>query len=294
MRSPDLAERIELERSEPADRLVEVNPRVPFLHGPLAIFRSLRTHRHLASNFVARDIRLRYRDSALGYVWSLLEPLMLSAVYYFLFVVLAGKPDERHALWIILGVITWQFFAKTLSGAVTCLTRNESLIKQVFFPRELFALTQAGSQIVFVFLSLAVAVPAMIYFRIAPTAYLVMVPLGILLAALFALGVGLELACLNVVNRDVEHLVKFITRAGMFASPVMWTVEMAGSRAALLQYALYNPMTVPITMVRNGVAGQPLGVGTVPVVSAVVVSVGAFLVGAMVFKRYEARVVKKL
>jgi ABC-2 type transport system permease protein len=295
--TPELAETMAEPDPSPARphaELTEVNPRVPFLRGPLDLVRSLRAHHHLAANFISRDIRLKYRDSALGYAWSLLEPLMLSAVYYFLFVVLAGKPDERHVVWIILGVITWQFFSKAVNGTVTCLTRNEAMIKQIYFPRELFALTAVGSQLVFALLSLVVAIPLMIYFAIPPTAYLVMVPLGLLLAGLLALGIGLMLACLNVVNRDVEHLMKSVTRAGMFVSPVMWTIEMAGSRSQLVGFAHYNPLTVPITLVRNGVAGTPLGLGVAPVVSAVLVAVIAFVVGAMIFKRHEAQVVKKL
>lgn len=278
----------------PRRELTEVNPRIPLLHGPAAILRSLRSHRHLALNFIARDIRLKYRDSAIGYLWSLLEPLLLSAVYFFLYVVLAGTPDERHVFWIILGVITWQFFAKSLTSTVTCLTRNESMIKQIWFPRELFALTTVGSQLVFAFLSMFVAAPFMIYFGIAPSPYLLMVPLGLVMAGAMAIGIGLSLACLNVINRDIEHLLKFITRVGMFLSPVMWTVEMAGARESLVNYALYNPITVPLTMVRNGIAGAPLGLGLWPVISALSFTVLAFVVGAVIFKRYEAQVVKKL
>lgn len=293
--SPDLP--LELARTDtPAvDDLTEVNPRVPFLRGPIEVVRSVSTHYHLASNFISRDIRLKYRDSALGYVWSLLEPLMLSAVYYFLYVVLAGTPDKRHALWIILGVITWQFFSKALNGVLTSLTKNEALIKQVYFPRELFALTTIGSQFVFALLSLLVSIPLMIIFGIEPSVYLLMVPIGLVLTSLLAIGWGLGLACLNVVNRDVEHLVKFITRVGVFLSPVMWTLEMAPkSRHALLQYVLYNPMTVPITMVRNGVGGHPMGISPLHVAYSVAFAIGSFLVGTMIFKRYEAQVVKKL
>jgi ABC-type polysaccharide/polyol phosphate export permease len=284
--------------TEPAPaekRLVEVNPRVPFLRGPLELLRSLRTHRHLTANFIARDIRLKYRESALGYVWSLLEPLMLAAVYYFLYVVLAQNHDPRQPLWIILGVITWQCFAKTVNGVLGCLTRNEALIKQVYFPREIFALTTAGAQYVLAALSLVVAVPLMIYYGIAPTAWLLMMPFGLALACLLGLGAGLALACLNVVNRDVEHLMKFITRAGVFLSPVLWTIEMAPtSRAALVHYVQYNPMTLPITMVRDGVAGNAPPLGVLPVVTAVAVPVLVFFAGAAIFKRYEAQVIKKL
>jgi lipopolysaccharide transport system permease protein len=280
---------------KPARPLTEVNPKIPFLRGPLELLRSLRVHRHLTANFISRDIRLKYRDSALGYVWSLLEPLMLAAVYYFLYVVLAHDHDPRQPLWIILGVITWQCFAKTVNGVVTCLTRNESLIKQVYFPREIFALTTAGSQYVLGMLSLVVAAPLMLYYGIAPTAYLLMMPFGLALACLLGLGSGLALACLNVVNRDVEHLMTFLTRAGVFLSPVLWTIEMAPqNRAALVHYVEYNPMTLPITMVRDGVAGTAPGLGVLPVLSAILVPVVLFFVGAAIFKRYEAQVVKKL
>jgi ABC-type polysaccharide/polyol phosphate export permease len=286
------------EVAEPVDRaaaLVEVNPQVPLLRGPVEMLKNLRRYRHLAANFVVRDLRLKYRDSALGYCWSLLEPLLLTAVYYFLFVVLAGRPDPRHVVWIILGVITWQLFAKALGGAITCLTRNEAMIKQVYFPRELFAFTSVCSQLVFATLSLLVAVPLMIYFSIAPTVYLLMVPLGLVLAAMLALGTGLTLACLNVINRDVEHLMKFVTRAGMFLSPVLWTIDMIPrARETIVDYVRYNPMTVPITLVRNGIAGQPLGIGVGPIVSSVGFAVVVFTVGAIVFRRFEAQVVKKL
>jgi ABC-type polysaccharide/polyol phosphate export permease len=283
---------------EPApsiEGLSEVNPPVPFLRGPLAIFRSLRTHRQLAVNFISRDMTLKYRSSALGYVWSLLEPLMLTAVYYFLYTVLAHSQDPLQPFNIILGVITWQCFAKITTGVLACLTKNESMLKQVYFPRELFALTTVGSELVFSMLSLLVAVPLMLYYGVPPSVYLLMVPVGLLLAALLGLGVGLSLACLNVINRDVEHLMKFVTRVGVFLCPVLWTLEMAPKgKAAVIAYVLYNPMTVAITLVRNGVLGRPLGMPPLAVVSGFALPIVAFLIGAMIFKRYEAQVIKKL
>jgi ABC-type polysaccharide/polyol phosphate export permease len=275
--------------------LVEVNPPAGFLSGPWRIWRSVREHRHLVSNFIQRDLRLKYRSSALGYFWSLLEPLMLSAVYYLLYVLIAGNPEKKHALWIILGVITWQLFAKALDGALCSLTRNEGLIKQVYFPRELFAVTTVGAQSVLAALSLMVAVPAMFYFGIVPTATILLVPVGLILVALLSLGIGWSLACANVVNHDIEHLLKFVTRAGMFLSPVMWTLEkLPKSRSAIVHGLMFNPLVVPITMVRNGLGGRPLGIDGPYVLYSVAVCLGMFLFGAMVFKRYEAEVVKKL
>src|SRR5262245_35515911 len=95
--------------SHPAE-LVEINPQVSFLAGPRQMWRGIRQHRQLVTNFIQRDFRLRYRNSSLGYFWSLLQPLMLSAVYFLLYVIIAGKPEARAPLWIFLGVVTWTFF----------------------------------------------------------------------------------------------------------------------------------------------------------------------------------------
>ena len=274
--------------------LVEVNPPVPLLAGPVQMCRNLWAHRHLLSSFVQRDLRLRYRDTAFGYFWSLLEPLLLSGVFFLLYVILAGTPEPRVPLWIIVGVITWQLFSKTLTGTVTSLTKNDSIIKQAYFPRELFAATGAGSQLVLACASLLVAIPFMIYFGITPSVHLLMVPAGLVMASTLALGIGLSFACLNVANRDVEHLFKFLTRAGMFLSPVMWTVDMPKSRAGVLEFLFYNPMATPLTMVRNGIDGRPLGIDPWFVAYAVGFCALSLLVGATIFRRFEAAVVKRL
>ena len=274
--------------------LVELNPPVPLLAGPVQMWRHLRAHRHIVSNFIQRDLRLKYRDSAFGFFWSLLEPLLLSAVYFILFVIIAGTPHPRVPLWIIVGVITWQVFSKALNASVTSLTKNDGLIKQAYFPREVYAVTATGAQLILASSSLLVAVPFMIYFRITPTPYLLMVPVGLLLSASLALGVGLMFACVNVVNRDIEHLFKFITRAGMFLSPVMWTVDMPRGRAAALDYIFWNPMAVPLTMVRNGIDGRPLGVDPLFVLYSIAFCLLSLVAGAIIFRRYEAVVVKKL
>ena len=275
--------------------LVEINAPVPFLAGPREILRNVREHRYLIANFIQRDIRLKYRDSALGYFWSLLEPLGLSAVYFVLFVILAGRPEPEFALWVLVGVIVWGFFAGALGDCLTSLTRHESLIKQVYIPREIFAVTNVGSKLILAALSLLVVVPMMVYFHIPPTVYLLLVPAGLALASLLALGIGLSMACFNVVNRDVDYFFRFVLRAGFFLSPVMWTVELAGNRAKALDALLLNPIAVPITMVRDGIDGHGLaGVPSGYVIYSVAFCVLSFVVGAMIFKRFEATVVKKL
>lgn len=281
----------------PAHReLAEVNPPISYLEAPWQLVLNVRKHYQLVANFVSRDLQLKYRDSAFGYLWSLLEPLLLSGVYFLLYVIIGHSEHKELPLWIILGVISWGFFNRALNGSLTSLTKNEAMIKQVYFPREIFAITTVWSQMVIAMLSLLVAVPMLFYFHMVPDyLHLVMVPIALIMLALLALGVGLAGACLNVVNRDIEHLFQFLTRAGLFISPVMWTIQMAPkSRGPILHYLMWNPTVVPLEMVRSGITGTPLLIPPFFIAYSAACCVLAFVVGAMIFKRNEARVVKKL
>jgi lipopolysaccharide transport system permease protein len=230
-----------------------------------------------------------------GYFWSLIEPLLLSAVYVVLFLIISHDPVEQRPLLVIIGVIAWGFFSTSVNRSLTSLTRNEAMLKQVFFPREIFAITTVGAQLMMSSLSLLVVIPFMIYFRLPPTGYLLMVPAGLVLLTMLALGIGLGTACLSVINRDVEYFFKFLMRAGMFVSPVMWTADMIPpARQGMLEYLVLNPVFVPIEMIRGGIVGHPVHVSTSVVIYSVTFCVLSLLIGAMVFKRYEAMVVKKL
>ena len=272
--------------------LIQINKTKGFFLGPWLMWLNIRKHHYLISNFITRDLRLKYRNSLLGYFWSLLEPLMLSGVYFVLFVIIKGTPEPNYPLWVIVGVITWGYFSQSLNGSITSLTQNSELIKQVYFPREIFAITKVGANLVIATLGLFVVIPFMYYLDISPNEQLLMVPLGLILVSMLALGVGLLLACLNAVNRDIEHFFRFVTRAGFFLSPVMWTIEMVPEDA--LRYIMVNPMVVPITMIRNGIDGRSLGIDSMYVAYSIAFCVSSFLLGCMVFKRYEAEVVKKL
>lgn len=275
------------------NELVEPNPQDSLVGGFVRLWRDVSRHRHLVSNFIQRDLRIKYRRSTLGYFWSILEPLLLSGVYVILFTIIAGKPEPMYPLWVVIGVIVWNFFSRSLAGSLTALTGNEGLIKQVYFPRALFAITTVGSQMAMAGLSLLVSVPFLIYFGIGPSVNLLMVPIGLLLTAMLAMGVGLGMACLNVVFRDTEFIFRFLTRAGFYLSPVMWTFHMVPKSKATVA-VLLNPMSAPITMVRNGIDGSPLGISTPFVIYSVVVCVVSFVIGICVFQRFEANVVKKL
>lgn len=277
-----------------AQTLENVGERGPSWKAPFSNITILFKHRFLVRNLVRKEIRGRYRNAMLGYMWTVLEPAMLASVYYFLFIMLAGNPDKMYPVWVILGVIVWSCFGKALQGTVSSLSRNGQTIHLVYFPRIIFPMTAMQGNIIISMMSCLVVIPIMIIYDLPVTIYLLYVPLSIFMAGFLAIGLGMLVAPLNCVQRDIEHLFRFIVRAGFFLSPVMWTYEMALERGAFGEMVLFNPMVVPLTMARHGIAGESIGIPWAGILGSISFGVLMWIFGSYVFSRYEAGAVKHL
>jgi len=274
--------------------LRDVGQRPPSWKTPITNFAIIFQHRFLVRNLVRREIRGRYRNAMLGYTWTVIEPFLLASVYYFLFVMLAGNPDEMYPVWVLLGVIVWGCFGKSLTGCVSALSKNSQTIHLVFFPRIVFPITTVAGNIVIGMMSCLVVIPIIAFYGLPITYHLMLIPLSIVLAGFLGIGLGMMMAPLNCIYRDVEHLFRFIVRAGFFLSPVMWTYEMALQRGVFGEVVLLNPMVVPLTMARHGLAGQQLGIPLSGILGSVGFSILMWIIGSIVFNRYEAKAVKYL
>jgi len=280
------------ESSEPL--LIDIGIRGKPWKSPVVNILTLFRHRFLLRNLVRREIRGRYRNAMLGYTWAVLEPAMLASVYYFLFIMLAGNPDRLYPVWVILGVIVWSCFGKGLQATVSSLSRNGQTLHLVYFPRIIFPASAVQGNIIISLMSCLVVIPIMFIYDLPLTIYLLYVPASILLAGFLAIGLGMLVAPLNCVQRDAEHLFRFIVRAGFFLSPVMWTYEMAIERGALGEMVLFNPMVVPLTMARHGIAGENIGIPWFGVLGSLGFGIIMWVIGSYVFSRYEAGAVKHL
>ena len=269
---------------------VKSNP----LLAPVHTISEVRKNRFLVRNLIRREIRGRYRNAALGYAWTVIEPALLASVYWFLFIMLSGNPDEMYAVWVLIGVIVWSCFSKSLNAATNSLTKNMRTIHLVYFPRSIFPVSGVGANIVVTLMSCMVILPIIYIYNMPITVHMIWIPMGVMMAGFMALGLGMMMAPLNCVNRDIEHLVRFITRAGFFVSPVMWTAEMAMERGVWGEAALWNPMVVPITMVRHGLEGKTVELPNGIIVASVVASIVFYLIGSVVFSRHERGAVKYL
>ena len=274
--------------------LKDVGKRDESWKAPFTNLTVLFKHRCLVRNLVRKEIRGRYRNAMLGYTWTVLEPAMLASVYYFLFIMLAGNPDKMYPVWVILGVIVWSCFGKALQGTVSSLSRNGQTIHLVYFPRIIFPMTAMQGNIIISMMSCLVVLPIMLIYDLPVTIYLLYVPLSIFMAGFLAIGLGMLVAPLNCVQRDIEHLFRFIVRAGFFLSPVMWTYEMALERGAFGEMVLYNPMVVRLTMARHGIAGESIGIQWAGILGSIGFGIVMWILGSYVFNRFEAGAVKHL
>jgi ABC-2 type transport system permease protein len=276
-----------------AEELDVIHPSPSIMGSPFRFLKNLKTNKSLIYNFVRRDVRIRYRNSLLGYIWTVLQPLLLAGVYYFLFTIIAKQQERLYPVWVLIGVITWQFFARSLNGSITSISRNSGMIKLIYFPREIFAITTVGSNFIITAMSLLVVIPFILYYDLPLGVHFAWLLAGLLISAVLALGLGLLLAPLNAVHGDIAHLFQFITKAGFFLSPVMWTLRMIPEgRGGLADYVFLNPMVVPLEMMRCGVDGSELGIPVIWIAYSIGFALASLLFGILVFMRTEWKAVK--
>jgi lipopolysaccharide transport system permease protein len=273
---------------------VEVGLKPSLFKAPFYILKQSFANKFLIRNLVRRELRGRYRNSVLGYTWTFIEPALLAVVYYFLFYMLAGNPDELYAVWVLIGIIIWGCFGKSLQATVTSLTRNKNTIHLVYFPRIVFPMTTVIGNVVLTLMSCVVVFPIIVIFDLPFTYHLLLIPTSVFLAGFLAIGLGILLAPLNCIYRDIEHFIRFVVRAGFFVSPVMWTYEMALDRGGFGELAMLNPMLTPITLARHGLEGKLTTLPQEVIAFSIITGVVFWFIGSYIFERYETGAVKYL
>ena len=243
-------------------------------------------HRELVYFFIWRDLKVRYKQTALGATWALLQPLATMIVFSLFFGRLAKMPSDGvpYPVFSYAALVPWLFFANGLAQGANSLVGNAHLLTKVYFPRlalPLSSLLAGGADFLVAFVGL---VGLMAYFGIALTSRVLFLPAFILLALVTSLGVSLWLAAVNVQFRDVRHTVPFLTQFWMFATPIAYPSSL------LLEpwrtfYGI-NPMAGVVEGFRWALLGVDSPPGTMVAVSAAV-AVTLLVTGAYYFRRVE-------
>ncbi len=176
-------------------------------------------------NLVVRDLKVRYKKSALGFLWSLLNPLLMMVVFTVVFTILTVPTVDNFPVFVLTGLVAWNFFATSITGATQTIVGNSTLINKVYFPRELLPASQVCSNLVNFLLTLVVLFGFILAYRIQLTPMVLFLPAIIGVQVMLTLGIALTVAAVNVFYRDVAVLLEVGVTAWFFLTPIFYQLE---------------------------------------------------------------------
>lgn len=208
------------------------------------------TYRELLFQMTKRDLLLRYKQTAMGFAWAVFMPLVNTAVFSVIFMRVAPiHTPVPYPLFAFCGLLTWNFFASSLKFAVGSMTSNYNLVTKVYFPREIFPFSSVIVSLVDFLIASIVIVAMMAYYGIYPGLSIIMLPVVLLVQIAFTAGVALLLAMSNLFYRDVKYIFEIVLMVWMFATSVLYPVEMVGGKLGWIMRM--NPMTPIIDAYRE-------------------------------------------
>jgi ABC-2 type transport system permease protein/lipopolysaccharide transport system permease protein len=244
-------------------------------------------YRGLLYQLTARDILVRYKQAVMGFGWAIFMPLINTILFSVIFTRVA-KLDTPvpYPVFAYTGLLFWNFFASSLRFAVISLSSNAVLVTKIYFPREVFPFAAILVCLVDLAVGATVLVALMIYYQIPPAPTLVMVPVILAIQITLTAGIGLVISMANLFLRDVKYLFEMVLTVGMFATSVVYPVQLVGGR---LQWLLVlNPMTPIIDGYRSTILlGQWPAAG--PLLGAALLSVVVLACAWLAFHRTEYR-----
>lgn len=213
--------------------------------------RELYQYRNLIWNLSVSEFKLRYKNSILGYFWSLLEPLLMLTVLYLVFSNLMRVQVEYYQLFLLLGIILWNFFSRSTGIGMFSIVGKPGMIKKIYFPRDIFVISSCITALLMSLFESVVFVIFMIIFRVPVSPTLIYVPPILIMLFVFSLGISMTLSALNVYFRDMQFIWDVFMQAAFFATPILYTLNMFPEN--LRTIALLNPMARIIISARNAV-----------------------------------------
>lgn len=271
-------------KTAPSEQITLIQP----LRGWIALdLREIWRYRELLFFFIWRDIKVRYKQTLLGASWAILQPVFTMIVFSIFFGRLAKIPSDGipYPIFSYAGLLPWTFFAAGLANGANSLVRDANLVKRVYFPRLITPISAVVGGLPDFLLAFLVLIAMMIYYGLFPTlASVIWLPISLLLALTTALGVGLWLAALNALYRDIRYIVPFLTQFWMYATPVVYPSSLLEEPWRTL-YGL-NPMVSVVEGFRWALLGQSeprLSMFALSLITSLILLVS----GAYFFRRME-------
>ncbi len=261
--------------------------------GPIQLITDLVRYRELLYSLTVKELKVRYKNAVLGFLWAILTPLLMMVVLTVVFRYIGPRGftagiEHPFSIFLLCALIPWTFFAHSLSSCTGVLIGNADLIKKVYFPREVIPASTVLAAFINYLLSLIVLFAFLIGFRQWPTLWVLALPLIVLVQAIFVLGICLMVSSLNAFYRDVAYIAETSLMVWFYATPIFYPHTMVAENTGSLFFRLYmlNPMAAIVISMRNVLLD-----GRCPdilvILPAVLISIAFFVAGAIIFRKQE-------
>ncbi|MDF9840209.1 MULTISPECIES: ABC transporter permease [unclassified Paenibacillus] len=257
----------------------------------MILFRQIYGYREMLKNLVVRDLRTRYKESVLGFLWTLINPLLMLLIYSIVFKTIMRMDIENYSIFLFAGLLPWQYHQTVVSSNTSIIINNNGLIKKVYFPAEILPLSSTIAGAINFLLSLLVLLVSMIVVGVPFSLNIIFLPLLLFLQMIFIFGLSLILSSLNVFFRDLEHIVGILMMAWFYMTPVFYPLSMVPEKFQAI-FAL-NPMT-PLEQAYRQIFyyGKPPEMHTLG--SFFVYSVIFLIVGLLLFNNLKKKFAEEL
>ena len=241
-------------------------------------------YKPLMNELVVRDLKVKYRRSFLGYLWSLLNPLMMMTIMTVVFSYMFRFDIPNYPLYLICGQTLWTFFNESTSASMYSVIVNGPLIRKVYIPKYIFPFSRVLSSFVTMAFSLVAILIVMLFTGVPFSLTLLLTPIPLALMLIFCVGLGMALSALAVYFRDITHLYVVLTTAWMYLTPIFYPINALPEKVALL--LKLNPLYHYITFFRELVLyGNVPGIGIWA--SSLAFSIAAFVAGMLIFRKLQ-------
>lgn len=251
--------------------------------------RDLWSYRELLYLLTWRDVKVRFKQTAVGATWAVIQPLFMMVVFAIFFGVFIGVPSDGvpYPLFAYAGLMPWMFFANAVNNSSNSLVANSNLISKVYFPRITIPIAAVAAGLVDLVIASVILIGLVLYYRVPLTWSLLLLPVFIMLTTALALGIGISVSALNVKYRDIRHALPFVLQAWMFLTPIIYPASVVPDKYRPL--LALNPMTGIVEGFRAALYGRELDL--VAITISVLVSAVLLVCSVFIFKRIERIIV---
>lgn len=228
-------------------------------------------YRELLVAFSRTELKVKYKNSVLGFAWSMLNPALYLVVYWVVFDLILGTGIPNFPIFLLSGILVWNLFATSLGSATSSVVANAGLVRKVAFPREILPLASVGAALVHFFLQAIVLVLALVIFQYEVAwSYVPLLPIALFALLFFVSGLGILLGSVNVYLRDTAHFVELSLIAWFFMTPIVYPYDVVAEKLGSASWVyLLNPVTDIVLTFQRAIYGQVSGAKTVNGVTTV-------------------------